>query len=147
MPTKRTVSAWVASRIKRDKKDFKLQFFTASVKAGGAGKDTSNTACRITDIQTGISAECQEERSQKTNRERAFLRLANKLIEHYQRLEIKERAEDAIRNTNLGWIRNYEEKGALVTDKRVLNKVFDYNEILNGRMDSLVNELTAKDGK
>jgi protein subunit release factor A len=69
-------------------KDFKVEYFTASVKAGGSGKDTSNTACRITHIESGAVGMSRDERSQAQNRKKALERLvATKEFQRWQKIK------------------------------------------------------------
>jgi protein subunit release factor B len=56
-------------------KDFKVEFSTANVKAGGSGKDTSNTAVRIFHPDSGAEGISKDERSQSQNKKIAFNRL------------------------------------------------------------------------
>lgn len=56
------------------KKDFKVEFYRASGN-GGQNRNTRDTACRITHIETGITAISADERSQLQNKKRAFERL------------------------------------------------------------------------
>lgn len=56
-------------------KNFEFQYFTVGGNGGG-GKDTSNTGARCIHRESGAVGECREERSQRTNRERAFKRCA-----------------------------------------------------------------------
>ena len=138
---KKSVSKWVAERIKRNKKDFKLEFYTASVGAGGGGKDTSNTACRITDKKTGLSAEHERQRSQKANKEAAFLKLVDKLIEYYKAEELRSKTEEL---SNSERVRTYEVKGAKVHDDRLPDKTYDMDKVLNGKMDNLLGDLMRR---
>ena len=58
------------------KKDFKVEFYRASGN-GGQNRNTRDTACRITHIETGITAISADERSQLQNKKKAFERLCN----------------------------------------------------------------------
>lgn len=58
------------------KKDFRVDTFRSGGK-GGQNQNKRDTGVRITHIETGISAESREERSQLQNRKKAFQRLAN----------------------------------------------------------------------
>ena len=58
------------------KKDFRVDTFKAGGK-GGQNQNKRDTGVRITHIETGISSECREERSQGQNKKRAFEKLAN----------------------------------------------------------------------
>jgi protein subunit release factor B len=59
------------------KKDFKIDFFRAGGK-GGQNRNKVETACRITHLASGVSAEATEERSQHQNKVNAFKRLCAK---------------------------------------------------------------------
>lgn len=139
MMSKLNVSAYVALRIKRSKNDFIVNHYTSNVKAGGGGKDTSNTAVRIRDKITGVFAECQEERSQKENRKRAFNRLVERLIKYYQKEELNSVVSKMKQNN--AHIRTYAEKGNAVYDERIPNKQFKLNKVLNGDLIPIVKEL------
>src|ERR1051326_7180459 len=55
--------------------DCEIQTFTCGVKAGGGGKDTSNTGVRLIHKPSGAVGTCREERHQLINKRRAFRRL------------------------------------------------------------------------
>jgi hypothetical protein len=54
--------------------DCRVDTFTCGGK-GGSGKDTSNTGVRVVHEPSGAVGECREERSQPTNKRRAFIRM------------------------------------------------------------------------
>jgi len=96
------------------KKDFRVDTFRASGK-GGQHRNKTDSAVRITHIETGICAECSEERSQLQNKKKAFGKLARVLIaklspdiekKRYEAGHKKVRtynlAEDYIRNEKTG---------------------------------------------
>lgn len=64
------------------KKDFRIDTFCAGGK-GGQHQNKNETGVRIVHIPTGLSAECREERSQLTNKRRAFRKLVKLLIAHF----------------------------------------------------------------
>ena len=136
------VSAYVASKINRTKKDFKVDHFTAGVHAGGSGKDTSNTGVRITDHITGISAEAQRERSQRQNLHEAFYKLAEKLAGYYAE---EERQLRMMKTENEAPVRHYNERRNQVKDARLPGKEYDMEQILNGRMEELLGDLIHQD--
>lgn len=57
--------------------DCQFKATTASCKAGGSGKDTSNTKVQLLHKESGVEVSSQEERSQYANKKSAFLKLAN----------------------------------------------------------------------
>lgn len=64
------------------KKDFKLDWFSGQG-AGGQHRNKHQNCCRITHLETGITAVAQESRERTTNQRLAFERLVKKLIAHY----------------------------------------------------------------
>jgi peptide chain release factor 1 len=76
------------------KKDFRIDTFTAGGK-GGQHQNRSNTGVRITHIESGLSVESREHRSQLQNKKAAFRRLAAMLVDHYVRHSAAERITDA----------------------------------------------------
>lgn len=74
------------------KKDFRVDTFRSGGK-GGQHQNKTNSGIRITHIESGLAAECREERSQTMNKKKAFRKLAKKLIEYYLEREKKERYE------------------------------------------------------
>ena len=59
------------------RKDFRIDYFRAGGK-GGQKQNKTSSGCRITHIETGISAEARDTRSQEQNRKAAFMRLYHK---------------------------------------------------------------------
>jgi peptide chain release factor 1 len=138
------VSQNVANKIKRHRENFKLEFFCVG-RNGGSNVDTSSTGVRIRDKITGLFCEYTRERSQKQNLKCAFENLVIKLIEFYKkeekREELKEKGEN-LKNDKI--IRTYNEKENRVTDER-LEGSFSYKEVLEGKIDSLVEKLMLLD--
>jgi protein subunit release factor A len=60
--------------LSKDSGDFVVEYYSGSG-AGGQNRNKKMMACRIHHPKSGAFATCQEERNQKTNRERAFKRL------------------------------------------------------------------------
>jgi len=74
------------------KKDFKVEYFNGTGN-GGQNRNKIAAACRITHPASGASTYCQEERSQKANRERAFNKLVKmEKFQKWLRLETAKRA-------------------------------------------------------
>jgi protein subunit release factor A len=73
-----------------DRKDFRIDTYRGTG-PGGQHRNKTDSCVRITHIESGLSAECCESRSQHQNRGTAFRRLAAKLVEHYVPKRRKER--------------------------------------------------------
>ncbi len=100
------------------KDDFIVSYFTAGG-PGGGGKDTSNTACRITHKETGLMAKAQEHRSQRQNKIAAFTRLIEQLKpwlkrKHYQKVTNSIMAED--------WVEQQMAGENIITEVKVENR-------------------------
>lgn len=92
------------------RKDFRVDTF----RSGGPGGQNQNkveSGVRIVHIPTGMAAESREERSQHANKQRAFKRLAEKLVAYYTR---KEKVRQSLQGEV---IRNYHEPDNRVNDK------------------------------
>lgn len=73
----------------RSKKNFRIDFYRGSGK-GGQHRNKRDTACRITDLETGISACSEEHKSQSQNKKAAFKRLTDRLLKYYESKEQKD---------------------------------------------------------
>lgn len=134
------VSKYVADRIARKKEDFLVQFYRSQGK-GGQNVNKRDTACRIKDKITGLYVECQEYRYQLENKKTAFTRLANKLMDHYE----KEEKEHILKSLNTEVVRFYREKDGQVLDKRLPGETFKYDPILEGKLDLILDKLIMAD--
>ena len=112
------------------KKDFRIEFYRSSG-AGGQHRNKTDSACRITHIETGLSAVSADERKQGQNKKMAFRRLCSKLVpilkeKHSKALESKKTAGFGSK-----WVRTYDARANLVVDKRT-GRRFRYEDVLNG---------------
>lgn len=132
---KRTVPEYIANKLDGLRKtDLRIQFFRSSG-PGGQHRNKVETAVRITHKATGVTAEASDSRSQSDNRTAAFLRLVDKLIEHY-RGEMCEQE----RKINSGWaekIRTYHEPRNTVKDHRT-GATHPYSDVIDGDLDPLI---------
>lgn len=92
------------------KSDFRVDTFRAGGK-GGQHQNKTETGVRITHIESGLSAECRETRSQAENKKRAFRKLVPLLVERYVDQENRDRYA-----AGTDVIRSYHEPNDRVTD-------------------------------
>jgi peptide chain release factor 1 len=124
------------------RKDLRIDTYRGSGK-GGQHRNKTDSAVRVTHIVTGISAQCEEERSQHINKRIAFRRLAEKLVP-LMRSAIRKDGITMVRSNER--VRTYNEVRGTVKDDRLPGQVFDYDEIMDGRLDYLLEELVSKCG-
>ena len=132
--------------IKQD--DLKIDTYRASG-AGGQHVNKTESAVRITHIPTGIVVQCQNERSQISNRETAMNMLKSKLIELKERAH-KEKIEDLTGELkDMGWgnqIRSYVfHPYNMVKDHRTNEETSNVQAVMDGEIDSFINSYLASD--
>lgn len=126
--------------------DLEIQVYRSSG-PGGQSVNTTDSAVRIIHKPTGIKAECQEERSQLQNREKAMRYLRARLLQMAQ--QEQQEKEAAARSLQVGTgeraekIRSYNFPDNRVTDHRVNVKVHNVPAVLNGEIDEFVDALLA----
>lgn len=113
------------------KTDLKIDFFRAGG-PGGQNQNKRDSACRITHIPTGLSAESRVHKQQAKNKEAAFRKLADKLVPLMK--AAVNQPQDINRVTEV--IRTYHEKRGTVKDHRN-GKTHPYSKVLNGDIDPL----------
>jgi len=124
-----------------DPKDLRIDVYRSS-SAGGQSVNTTDSAVRITHIPTGITAACQNERSQMQNRAVAMRILKARLAERARR-EREQKIED-IRGDRMGidfgsQIRSYVlHPYQLVKDHRTGLEIGNVDSVLNGDLDRLI---------
>jgi peptide chain release factor 1 len=116
--------------------------------AGGQHVNKTDSAVRITHLPTGIVVECQDERSQHKNRARALSLLRARLLAAEQEKQQRERAQT--RKLQIGTgdrserIRTYNFPQGRVTDHRIELTVYRLPEVMNGKLDELIDPLTQE---
>ena len=135
---------------KLDMNDLKIDTFRSSG-AGGQHVNKTESAIRITHLPTGLVVECQDERSQYKNKDRAMQILRSKLYEREQAKKNEALASE--RRSQIGSgdrserIRTYNFPQNRVTDHRLTGdmKNFNLQNIINGDLDELIDCLITSD--
>jgi peptide chain release factor 1 len=133
-----------------DMKDVRIDVFRASG-AGGQKVNKTSSAIRVTYLPTGLVVECQDERSQLQNKERALRILRSRLYEAEQRRQTDDLA--AQRRSQVGTgersekIRTYFFLRGQVVDQRLTGdeRVFRLESVLDGSLDEIIDRLTEKE--
>ena len=123
--------------------DLKIDTYRASG-AGGQHVNTTDSAIRITHLPTGVVVQCQNERSQHSNRNTAMRLLKSKLME-IKESERKEKIEDLQGSYNqIGWgsqIRSYVfHPYTLVKDHRTDAEMGNASAVMDGEIDLFINK-------
>ncbi len=127
-----------------DPKDVRIDYFCSSG-PGGQSVNTTYSAVRLTHVPSGLVAQCQDQKSQHKNKEKAFKVLRSRLYD----LELaKKQEEDAAkRNSQVSSgdrsakIRTYNYPQGRVTDHRIGLTLYDLQNIINGDVQKIIDEL------
>ena len=132
--------------LKIDAKDLRIDTFCSSG-AGGQSVNTTYSAVRIVHVPTGLVVQCQDERSQTKNRDKAMKVLRSRLYEIQMEEKDKERAQDRKSQVGSGdrseRIRTYNYPQNRVTDHRTGLTLYKLEQILEGHLDELFDSLTT----
>ncbi len=125
-------------------KDVRVDFFCSSG-PGGQSVNTTYSAVRLTHVPTGLVAQCQDQKSQHKNKEKAFKVLRSRL---YDMELAKKQAEDAIKRGSMvtsgdrsAKIRTYNYSQGRVTDHRINLTLYNLGNIMNGDVQEIIDEL------
>ena len=128
--------------------EIRIDLYRASG-AGGQKVNKTESAVRITHLPTGVVVQCQDERSQHKNKDRAMKVLAARLLDKIRSDEQAKQASD--RKTQVGSgdrserIRTYNFPQNRVTDHRINLTLYNLDRVIEGEMDALVTALYQRD--
>jgi peptide chain release factor 1 len=131
-----------------DPKEVRIDYFCSSG-PGGQSVNTTYSAVRLTHLPTGLVAQCQDEKSQHKNKDKAFRVLRSRLYD----MELAKRQEEdaAKRNSQVSSgdrsakIRTYNYPQGRVTDHRIGLTLYDLQNIINGDIQRILDELMLVD--
>lgn len=128
--------------------DLQIDTFRSSG-AGGQHINKTSSAIRITHLPTGMVVECQDERSQYKNKDKAMKVLKSRLLKIEQDKQDAEISENRKSQVGSGdrseKIRTYNFPQSRVTDHRIGLTLYKLDDILNGNIDEVIDALIAHD--
>ncbi len=134
--------------VKLDPKDYHFDVFRASGN-GGQCVNTTDSAVRLTHHPTGIVISCQDEKSQRQNKEKAMKILMSKLYKLEEEKKQSEIAEERRSQVGKGMrnekIRTYNYPQNRVTDHRIGLTIHSLDRIMGGELDEIIDNLTTAD--
>ena len=131
-----------------DPKELQIDTYRSSG-AGGQHVNKTESAIRITHLPTGLVVECQDERSQYKNKDKAMKVLRSRLLEMER--EKQSAAAAAARKSQVGSgdrserIRTYNFPQGRVTDHRIGLTLYKIDAIMDGALDELIDALVTAD--
>ena len=129
-------------------KDLRIDTFRSSG-AGGQHINKTSSAIRVTHLPTGMVVECQDQRSQRENKEQALKVLRSRLLQ--QKQEAYDQEYNAKRQSQVGSgdrsekIRTYNFPQDRVTDHRIGLTLRNLQDILDGNLDRVIEPLILAD--
>lgn len=128
--------------------DIRVDTFRASG-AGGQHVNKTDTAVRLTHEPSGVVVECQQERSQHQNKDKAMKMLRSKLYEIEEEKLRKEREEERKSQISTGdrsaKIRTYNFPQSRLTDHRINLTLYNLEDIMKGEIDEVIEALRVQD--
>jgi len=109
--------------------------------AGGQHINKTDSAVRLTHIPTGIVVQCQDGRSQHSNRDVAWKRLRSRLYDHELRKQQEEQQKLEDTKTDVGWghqIRSYVLDNSRIKDLRTNVEISATQKVLDGDLDPFI---------
>ena len=134
--------------VELDPADLQIDTFRSSG-AGGQHVNKTESAIRITHLPTGMVVECQDERSQYKNKDKALKVLRARLLDQERKKASDQVAQERKSQVGTGdrseRIRTYNYPQARVTDHRIGLTLYKLEEILGGALDEIIDSLVAAD--
>ncbi|MCL2792347.1 MAG: peptide chain release factor 2 [Spirochaetaceae bacterium] len=123
--------------------DLRVDTYRASG-AGGQHVNKTDSAVRLTHLETGIVVQCQTERSQHKNRANAMKMLKSKLYEHYKQKQEEENEKFSKEKKDIAWgsqIRSYVfQPYTMVKDHRTKHEIGNIQSVMDGNIDPFIEE-------
>ena len=117
--------------------------------AGGQHINKTSSAIRITHLPTGMVVECQDERSQFKNKEKALKVLRSRLLDQKVQAQNKEIADNRRSQVGTGdrseRIRTYNYPEGRISDHRIGLTIYRLEQVLNGALDEIIDALATAD--
>ncbi len=131
-----------------EERDLRIDVFRSSG-PGGQSVNTTDSAVRITHIPSGIVVSQQDEKSQHKNKAKAMKILRSRLLDNEIQQKNKERSEQRKIQVGSGdrseRIRTYNFPQGRVSDHRINLTLYNLNEILDGKIEDLIDPLIAEE--
>jgi peptide chain release factor 1 len=128
--------------------DIKMEVFRSSG-AGGQHINKTSSAVRLIHLPTGTVVECQQERSQVQNREKAMRILYSRLYQAQQEAQAASLSAEKRAQVGMGMrnekIRTYNFPQSRVTDHRIGLTLYKLSEVLDGDLDEIIDALITAD--
>lgn len=127
-----------------DMNDVRIDFFCSSG-PGGQSVNTTKSAVRMTHVPTGLVAQCQDEKSQHKNKDKALQVLRSRLYEmelaKKQEIDAAKRTSQVSSGDRSAKIRTYNYSQGRITDHRIGLSMFDLDGFMNGNIHKMIDEL------
>jgi len=127
-----------------DMNDVRVDFFCSSG-PGGQSVNTTKSAVRLTHIPTGLVAQCQDQKSQHKNKDKALNVLRSRLYEmelaKKQEIDAQKRNSQVSSGDRSAKIRTYNYAQGRITDHRIGLSIFDLDGFMNGGIQKMIDEL------
>ena len=131
-----------------DPKDLQIDTYRSSG-AGGQHVNKTESAIRITHLPTGLVVECQDERSQYKNKDKAMKVLRSRLYEREQARQAEETAGQRRSQVGSGdrseRVRTYNFPQGRVTDHRIGLTLYKLDAVMDGDLDEIIDALVTAD--